>query len=410
MPTDLTRLGKGKDGWIYDCLFQEIDLATGTLLFQWRSSDSYPVEESYAPFIGNEGSSPSNAWDYFHINSIDKDPEGNYYISSRYMHTITAIKSDGTIKWILGGARSSFTDLSTGAASFTWQHHASWHANNTITVFDNGASRDVETAKHSRGLVIQLDLNEMSATLTHALIHPTKCLSPSQGSIQILPPSEGQSGNFFVGWGHSAAYTEYSPDGEILCDVHFAPPIFFNFGWVKSYRTFKAPWVGKPTTPPDVALSNGAVFVSWNGATEVVSWRLEGSEGLWDGDFVAIDQMPRSGFETGIILPAGAPAYLRIMALDARGVVLGCTKTISSSSPSASGASSWFCLSTALVLVVVAGCVWAGWRWREGLRRALCVGLLAIAESSVCGPWKGYRRLPSRPSSRGTERKKSVYD
>ena len=99
---DLTAVDGPKDGWIYDGLFQEIDIETGELIFEWRASDYYDVEESYYP-LDLKGTSPSaqDAYDYFHINSIDKHPNGNYLVSSRYMHTVTCISPDGEILWVL---------------------------------------------------------------------------------------------------------------------------------------------------------------------------------------------------------------------------------------------------------------------------------------------------------------------
>ena len=86
----------------YDGIFQEIDLLSGTLLFQWRASDHYQLTETFQP-INNQGRTRDNAFDFFHINSVDKDPQGNYYISSRYMHTVTCIAPTGAVRWILGG-------------------------------------------------------------------------------------------------------------------------------------------------------------------------------------------------------------------------------------------------------------------------------------------------------------------
>lgn len=316
-------------GWIYDCLFQEIDIATGDLLFQWRASDHYKVDETYRP-IRNLGTSKDNAFDYFHINSIAKDPAGNYYISARYTHTVTGITPTGDILWILGGKRNQFTDLSGGAATnFSWQHHADWHPNNTITIFDNGAGDSIETADYSRGLMVSLDTNQKTATLLADFVPPQRFLSPSQGSVQILP----ETGNVFVGWGHSAAYTEYTPDGEVLCDMHFGASLFYSWGRVKSYRAFKSPWVGKPNTAPDIKMLGGgkSVFVSWNGATEVVNWSLQGAnldekeeEGVeTELEFVEVDRTLKVGFETMFVIDSQADEYLRIAALDYSGNVLG---------------------------------------------------------------------------------------
>ena len=59
------------------------------------------------------------------------------------------------------------TNFSSGAATnFAWQHHARWHPNNTITLFDNSAyDYYLRTAEYSPGMVIDLNLADMTARL-----------------------------------------------------------------------------------------------------------------------------------------------------------------------------------------------------------------------------------------------------
>ena len=66
----------------------------------------------------------------------------------------------------------------------------------------------------------------------------------------------------------------------------------------------------------------GTVYVSWNGATEVASWRV--LAGAPSSSLRAVVQAARSGFETSIVLPAGTSGpYLQVQALGAAGQVLG---------------------------------------------------------------------------------------
>jgi hypothetical protein len=60
--------------------------------------------------------------------------------------------------------------------------------------------------------------------------------------------------------------------------------------------------------------------VSWNGATEVASWRFE--TGPAPGRLTAAATRRREGFETRLDRPAGA-AYAVAVALDRRGAPLG---------------------------------------------------------------------------------------
>ncbi|KAK8201588.1 hypothetical protein M8818_005842 [Zalaria obscura] len=331
IPTDLSSIGGPKDGWIYDGIFQELDIASGELLFEWRASDHYAVEETLAP-VGKKGRSEEDAFDYFHINSVDKDDKGNYYISSRYMHTITCISPSGDILWKLGGKHNDFKDLSEGAATnFAWQHHARWYPNNILTIFDNAAYdsyHSLATAENSRGLKISLDTDRMTATLLQDYVSPG-IRAHSQGSVQVLP-----SNNVFVGWGHTSAFTEFAPNGEILCEAHFGASALFGWGWVKSYRGFKGNWTGQPSTPPDIEVRPGylqtTAYVSWNGATEVKYWRLESTSRVTadEHEFEPIETSPKTGFESSLSIPKKTGEYLRIVALDKDYKPLGHTDLI----------------------------------------------------------------------------------
>lgn len=334
MAFDLSAYGID-DGWIIDSLFQETDIETGELIFQWRASDHYPITESMAP-IGSFGVK-DNAFDFFHINSIDKDGAGNYLISSRYMCGVAYIDaSSGDVLWQLGGSRNNFTDLSDGAATdMTWQHHATWaEADNTLTVFDNGAYNKLATAEYSRGLLIALDRDNMTATLLQDYVAPQRLLVPSQGSVQQLPGD----GNILVGWGHTPAFTEFSASGKALCDVHIGAVHLAWLGLCKNYRTFKFPWIGRPKTAPAVAMRprEGVLYVSWNGATEVDRWVLQSGDGPAEGGaadgggFREHGSVAREGkFETRIIVPADAGDFVRVAALDDEGEMLGHSEAVS---------------------------------------------------------------------------------
>ena len=120
-------------------------------------------------------------WDFFHINSVDLDGDGNLLISSRSMQTLYKLDRTGRILWRLGGQRNDF-EIGPGA-NFAWQHHARRQPDGTLTVFDNGATPAVE--KRSRGLILDVDEQAMSATLLHQYTHP-KILAASQGSVHPL--------------------------------------------------------------------------------------------------------------------------------------------------------------------------------------------------------------------------------
>ncbi|KAJ5579656.1 uncharacterized protein N7459_005641 [Penicillium hispanicum] len=331
IPADLTSVGGPELGWLYDGVVQELDIATGELLFEWRSSSVYPPTSSFEP-LKDRGRERNGGYDYFHLNSVDKDDQGRFLISGRHTHTITCVDgSTGQLLWTLGGKNNEFTDASNEAATdFSWQHDARWQGPNSLSVFNNAANSDDNRFLVSHGLMIDLDIPSRKAKVRTTYSHPQDMMAVSQGNMQVL-----DTGNVLVGWGHSAAFTEFSPQGEVVCDVHFGASAYFSFGRIVSYRVYKGNWVGTPTSIPDAEVEDDTVFVSWNGATEVATWRVE----AWDGaslanmTFVTVDQVNRTGFETGIPLTPAVKSYFRLIAINAKGEVLGVTDMLQRDPP-----------------------------------------------------------------------------
>lgn len=334
-PVDLSSLGGPEDGWVLDSIFQEVDIGSGELLFEWRASDHIAVDATMRSVIGSDdGKTPGSGFDYFHINSIDKDRHGNYITSARHTHQVLCISPQGETLWILGGKHNMFADLSSGrATSFTWQHHARWHGNSTLALFDNAKSTttgDAYLGDHSRGLLLRLDTDAKTAEVLHDYYDPAHPkLAESQGSMQVMP----DTGRVLVDYGFLPAWTEFSPAGDVLCDVRLAPWIIWQLGMVTSYRVFKATrWVGRPAHPPETYLrpDEGVLYVSWNGATEVARWVLQGAswQGVRDGVFEDVDVQVKDGFEAGFKITADMPHYLRLAAVDRDGAVLRCSRVL----------------------------------------------------------------------------------
>jgi hypothetical protein len=58
-------------------MIQEIDIASGNVLFNWSSVDHIGFNESYNTLTSSgSGTGASNPWDAVHINSIDKARTG----------------------------------------------------------------------------------------------------------------------------------------------------------------------------------------------------------------------------------------------------------------------------------------------------------------------------------------------
>lgn len=161
--------------------------------------------------------------------------------------------------------------------------------------------------------------------------NPSGVRSSSQGSMQILPPtSDEQNAKVLVSYGLNAVFTEFDANGSVLCDAHYGAMTSWERGDVQSYRVFKFPWVGTPKYKPHMMVDTASeqVFVSWNGATQVVAWVLQSSPQANSSDessWIEIARKQKLGFETSFDLSkdtAAAQRYLRILALDSNGQVL----------------------------------------------------------------------------------------
>jgi hypothetical protein len=328
--------GNRHPGWITESSFQEVDIATGDSIFEWRAAEHFDIDDTYywAPF---DGSSESRPYDWFHINSIQKDSKGNYLVSSRHLHMVCCISPTGDVLWTLGGKRNDFQDLSDGqATNFQWQHDARWVDEDAgiLTLYDNGDAGPVQSqSPRSRGIMAQLDLENHTVRLLHEYVSLHSTRAASQGSVTALgSPSD----HVFVGWGHSSAFSEFSRSGDLLCEWHFGPSILDWFDFTASYRAQKVRgWVGRPKTRPDAVISGNRLFVSWNGATEVATWSLQATryyvtdeiQGHKDeGEYEEVDILSAAdGFEVAFMLAdnfVADYASIRVAALDADGELL----------------------------------------------------------------------------------------
>ncbi len=227
----------------------------------------------------------------------------------------------GLIQWQLGGEHSTFA-LGPGAET-AWQHDVRLKPDGSITAFDNGSTPRIHY--QSRGVRLAVDARRRTATLVRAYSHPgVPLLADSQGDMQTLA-----DGNLFIGWGAIPGVSEFTPAGALLFDAHMPPG-------GSSYRAFRFPWSGHPLWQPAVSArvlsgeDQTAVFASWNGATDVASWRvLAGTDA---GSMTAQATVPATGFETSVTYPESyhehKSEYVAVEALDAAGRMLAISPTI----------------------------------------------------------------------------------
>ncbi|KAB5531161.1 ASST-domain-containing protein [Coniochaeta sp. 2T2.1] len=342
VPRNLTAWGASEDQqWIVNAIIQELDIETGKLLFEWSSLDHVDPDEAILPINpGQAGSgyNSSDAWDYFHINSVDKNAAGDYLVSARDACAVHKINgTSGEIIWRLGLKKSDF-DFTSKKAEFCFQHHARWlpvpdeeaDEIEVISLYDNSAhgtehngGHEVHTAPTSSGKILRLNTTSWTAELVQAYYPPDDLLSKSQGSTQVLP-----NGNVLVGWGSEGAVTEFLPDGKPIFHAYMDSGALGVA--VENYRAFRYNWTGLPNEDPAiVALAGDAgttIYVSWNGDTETKVWRFFGSGTDREvGSQTLLGHVERTSFETSLFVSGKVVQNVSAQAIGTDGQVLRTT-------------------------------------------------------------------------------------
>ncbi|KAI7198838.1 hypothetical protein KC316_g4773 [Hortaea werneckii] len=320
--------------------FAEVKLNNpGEALFQWDAYKSgLSLDECYDEHGLNQ---QEGYWDYIHENSVDKDSQGDYYVSARHTNTIYKVsKDDGHIEWRLGGKRSDFKVLDP-KLTFYWQHHVrvrSVNASHTVlTVFDNASEDQGRNSSipesASAAKIILLDTINMEASLLRYYDRPNGGKSRKLGDVQQLHEGDIMQSSIFVDWAEQGHIAEYDSEGRMVLEAQFASPR------MSTYRAYKFSWVGQPKENPvckllpmNFALKGHhvatAFYVSWNGATEVLTWEFYGGDEMTEEGFEKLGSTPKDGFETTLVIP-GIAKFGYAVALDKDGKELGRSETMS---------------------------------------------------------------------------------
>ena len=286
IPMNLSKYGGAYNGALIDSAVQEYDLKTGKLLHNWDALEHIPLSDSQATL-------PTNGfpWDAYHVNSIDVPGDGTFVVSMR--NTWAAYKvniATGKIVWTLGGPHSSFK-FGPGA-DFQWQH-------------------DVEVYPGSP-LITMFDDHCCQITGGGTYVSPTGGLARARAQAR---PEDA----------HRHARRPVQPRLELRLRLHGQPPAARQRQRVRRLGLGALPHrvqrLGQtccstlaspaPTSPTAPRSSRGSacrctrrpapraeqdgkttVYASWNGATQVASWKvLAGSSA--GGQTVATAQQVR---------------------------------------------------------------------------------------------------------------------
>jgi len=308
---DLRFVGGPRRGIVLDNVVQEVDLATGLVVFEWHSLGQVGLADSRTRPEGPK------SWDYFHVNSVEVDRDGELIISARNTCALYKLERDtGEILWQLGGKGGDFRMEK--RSRFCFQHDARRAPDGSITLFDNQAGPPV-LAKESRAISLRVDERRKRVRLRREIKHPRAYLAANQGGAQTLA-----NGNVFVGWGGGApVFSEFTPFGRLVFDGRLTKG-------KGNYRARRALWTGRPARPPAIAAQRtrgGRIqaYASWNGATEVARWQV--LAGPAPDRLRGVSSRARDGFETTIAAKTAEP-YVAVRALDRSGRALGTSKAI----------------------------------------------------------------------------------
>jgi hypothetical protein len=238
---------------VLDSFFQEVEVETSNVLFEWYPLDHISLAES----TWGLQTSWEDPWDFLyvrlirernfmltctsHLNSVEKTPEGDYLVSSRHTNAIYLVSGEnGSVVWRLGGTNSSFSQ--NFAFNFSCQHDARLLAQSKtemiISFLDNhlDASPDVATTSNSSSLlVVSLDLNLMSATIIRQHHRPDRGFTTTRGNMQYL------GGNVLGSWGENGYVTEHTESDELAYEAVWLSSRYDLTDFIETFQSAMAP-------------------------------------------------------------------------------------------------------------------------------------------------------------------------
>ena len=231
---NLTSIGGPARQKVVDSIVQEIDISTGKVLFQWNAAGHVPYKDSDQP----RPASAATPWNWFYINAVHLDTDGNLLISARYAWAVYKVSlHTGKIIWVLGGKHSTFR-LKAGPGQvldktgeiFAYQHDPEAIGHHEYTVFDDESDGSSNLLRYSRVVTVRLDLATKKATLVKSVRQPEGLLATEEGNAQTTG-----NGDLFISWGNLSYISEFSPAGQLLFNAELP-------GADITYRAYRLPW------------------------------------------------------------------------------------------------------------------------------------------------------------------------
>jgi hypothetical protein len=231
---NLTSIGGPADQKVVDSIVQEINIRTGKVLFQWNAADHVPYQDSEQP----RPASAATPWDWFYINAVHLDTDGNLLISARDAWAVYKVSlRTGKIIWVLGGKHSTFRlkagpgqVLDKAGEIFAYQHDPEAIGHNEYTLFDDESDGNSNLLRYSRVVTVRLNLATKVATLVKSVRQPENLLATEEGNAQTT-----RNGDLFISWGNLAYISEFSPAGQLLFNAELP-------GADITYRAYRLPW------------------------------------------------------------------------------------------------------------------------------------------------------------------------
>lgn len=211
---NLRSLGGSSNSTVFDGVVREVSPAN-QVLWTWKSATKTTPGVTGGlerPIPLRDGS--GEAYDLVHANSVSANGSDSAIVSLRaYDVVLNVSRKTGETLWQLGG-RSTPERLTVigdpETRPLVGQHDARLLADGTLSVFDNGTTKD-GFVRAPRAVRYRIDPAAKTATFISQITDPAVPKSSICGSYRVLP-----SGNALIDWGGTRRITETTPDGTVV--------------------------------------------------------------------------------------------------------------------------------------------------------------------------------------------------